>query len=236
MLAGFEALVRWNRAGNVVLPKDFVALAEETGQIIELGKFVLAEACRQMRKLQDAGMPAVPVAVNISARQFADPGFVDYLAATLQTSGLAPRCLELEITESTLMNSVEHGAGVIAQIKQLGVSIAIEDFGTGYSSLAYLHQLPVHRIKIDEAFVQAMTARNDVGIVQTIIGLAKHMGLDVVAKGVETQGQAEQLALLQCDHMQGDYYSHPLTSSALAAWPSRFQTPDTPDTPTARAQ
>lgn len=214
-LTGMEALVRWRRDGQRVMPDDFIPLAEETGLIVELGRYVLHAVARDRDTLRKLGFPPVPVAVNVSARQFADPAFYDHLLVALgNTDGI-----ELEITESVLMHDLEGHINLFHQIRKLGVRLSLDDFGMGYSSLSYLRRIPLDTLKIDRSFVSDL-GRDDVGrgIAHAIIILAHHLGLDVVAEGVETQEQADVLLSLGCRNMQGYYFSRPLALDALRTW------------------
>ena len=217
-LVGFEALVRWRRDGELVPPDQFIGLAEESGLIVELGNWVLEEACRQLHAWQAMGV-APMVAVNISPRQFAAPGFLSHIEALLATSGVNPAQLELEITESVVMEDAEGAIALLRRLRELGLTLAIDDFGTGYSSLAYLSRFPIHKLKIDQSFVRNMqTVAEQAVIVQATIGLGHSLGLTVIAEGVETEAQRALLSGWQCDQIQGYHYSRPLP--ALAA--SRF--------------
>ena len=219
-MAGCEALVRWQPAdGPMVPPGQFIPLAEELGLIVPLGGWVLAEACRQGRIWLDAGQPPRVMAVNISARQFQHPDFVNTVRATLAASGLPPACLELELTESMLMEQVEQSIDTMCALKALGARLSIDDFGTGYSSLAYLKRFPIDKLKIDQSFVRGIgLERSDGEIITTIIAMARALGLQVLAEGVET---AEQQAFLQqhgCQYYQGYLFCRPQPAPALEAW------------------
>ena len=218
-VCGLEALVRWqNPESGLVPPNEFIPVAEETGLIIELGEWVLREACRQLRAWYDAGWPRVPVAVNLSARQFQQKDLVVRIGGILKESGLPPESLELEITESSLMHSVDEALAQVQALAMMGVHLTIDDFGTGYSSLAYLKRFPVGRLKIDRSFVRDLCEdREDAAIVASIIGLAKTLGMDVVAEGVETAAQLAALRSEGCRLCQGFLFSKPRPGDDVAA-------------------
>ncbi|MEA2585281.1 MAG: hypothetical protein QOF33_3366, partial [Thermomicrobiales bacterium] len=212
-IEGFEALVRWHHPRHGwVSPATFIPLAEETGLILPLGQWVLAEACRQAREWQDKYRLASPsVSVNLSARQFQQPGLVADVARALSDSGLDPQSLRLEITESVIMEDADATIATLRQLKALGVEIAIDDFGTGYSSLAYLRKFPVDFLKIDRSFISGLGRSNeDTTIAQAVIGLGHALSLTVVAEGIETIGQLVHLCSLDCELGQGDHFAKPL--------------------------
>ncbi|MEA2596839.1 MAG: hypothetical protein QOF01_3308 [Thermomicrobiales bacterium] len=212
-IEGFEALVRWHHPRHGwVSPATFIPLAEETGHILPLGQWVLAEACRQAREWQDKYRLASPsVSVNLSARQFQQPGLVADVARALSDSGLDPQSLRLEITESVIMEDADATIATLRQLKALGVEIAIDDFGTGYSSLAYLRKFPVDFLKIDRSFISGLGRSNeDTTIAQAVIGLGHALSLTVVAEGIETIGQLVHLCSLDCELGQGDHFAKPL--------------------------
>jgi diguanylate cyclase (GGDEF)-like protein len=212
-LIGAEALIRWNHPERGILPPgDFIPLAEETGLILALGDWVLETACTQIAAWRNQPDPAfISVSVNISARQFREPDFVDKVLAALERTGADPQNLELELTESMLADNIE---GVIAKmtvLKSHGLRFSLDDFGTGYSSLAYLKRLPLDQLKIDRSFVQDILVDVSSGaIAQTIISLSRAMGLPVIAEGVETEEQREFLSGLGCHSFQGYLFSRPL--------------------------
>jgi diguanylate cyclase (GGDEF)-like protein/PAS domain S-box-containing protein len=215
-LIGFEALVRWNHPRHGLLyPDRFIDAAEEFGLILPLGTWVLQEACRQNRLWRDAGRYHVPVAVNVSASQFRDPHFVENVQQALQDYALEASALELEVTESVVMESPEQFIGVLKTLHTLGVTIAVDDFGTGYSSLSFIKRFPIDVLKIDKSFVRDIgTDPSDAAICQTIIVMAHNLGLKVVAEGVETTEQAFFLLDYECDVFQGYLYSKPLPPDA----------------------
>jgi len=215
-LAGFEALVRWQHPeAGFISPGEFIPVAEETGLIIPIGRWVLQEACRQMSIWQtELSAEELTISVNLSSRQFTQPDFIEQVAAILSQSGLPPRCLKLEITESMVMENIETTVGMLTQLRGLGVELSIDDFGTGYSSLSYLHRFPINTLKIDRSFVTRMTDNTENGeIVRTIITLARSLEMNVVAEGVETPMQLAQLRSLDCDYGQGYLFSRPVSAS-----------------------
>jgi diguanylate cyclase (GGDEF)-like protein len=214
-LVGMEALVRWERPGvGLVPPGEFIPIAEETGLIVPIGTWVLRTACRQTRAWQQAMQPSLRVAVNLSARQFAQPTLIDEVAAALRDSGLAPAGLELEITESMVMNDPDEAVRVMHQLKSMGVGIAIDDFGTGYSSLGYLKHFPIDCLKIDRSFIRHLPGDvDDAAITRAIIALAHTMRLTVVAEGVETDAQLDFLRKNLCDEVQGFLLGRPVPAA-----------------------
>jgi predicted signal transduction protein with EAL and GGDEF domain len=213
-ISGFEALVRWQHPElGLVPPAKFIPLAEETGLIIHLGRWILTEACRQIHDwhVQYAASPAVTININISAKQFAQPEFVPQVREILKETGIDPRTVDLEITESTSMGDAERTAFVLQQLKELGVRITIDDFGTGYSSLSYLRRFPLDALKIDGSFVRNMHDNDEnQEIVRTILNLGRNLGMDVVAECTETSEQVASLKKLQCDFAQGYFFSAPV--------------------------
>ncbi|HML77799.1 putative bifunctional diguanylate cyclase/phosphodiesterase [Geobacter sulfurreducens] len=211
-IVGVEALLRWDSPElGMVSPARFIPLAEETGLIVPIGEWVLRSACEQLRALHELGYTELRVSVNVSARQFRHDGFCAMVAAVLATVGLDPRYLELELTESVIMERSETAKGILRKLKQMGVSLAIDDFGTGYSSLSYLKHFPIDRLKIDRTFVKEVTVDQDnAAIAEAIVALAHVLNLDVVAEGVETAEQLAFLAALRCDVVQGYHIARPL--------------------------
>ena len=214
---GYEALLRWQHAEHgFISPAQFVPLAEDTGQIIPLSEWVLATACQTARKLIDQGYQNGVMAVNISPVQFQRSNFVETVQAALELAGLAPDRLELEITETVLLDNAERAIFTLHALKSLGVRIAIDDFGTGFSSLNYLKRLPVDKVKIDRSFVQEVISdRNDAAITQGIISMAHHLKLKVIAEGVETEPQFAFLKKSHCDEFQGFYFAKPMPLAKL---------------------
>lgn len=216
-IIGIEALVRWKHPERgLIAPEGFIPMAEELGIIGAVGEWVLYTACRQNRAWQDAGLAPVRIAVNISAFQISEPGFADLLVRVLDETGLEAACLELEITETSLMKNIEASVANLQAVKNTGVSISIDDFGTGYSSLAYLKKLPIDTLKIDKSFIQdLLNDPDDAAIVSATIALAHNMGLQVVAEGVTTAAQTKFLLERNCTAMQGYLFSYPVTAEEL---------------------
>ncbi|BBI32315.1 hypothetical protein KCTCHS21_17140 [Cohnella abietis] len=213
-IVGLEALIRWmHPERGLVPPGEFIPAAEESGIIVPLGNWVIEEACRQNKAWQDAGMPCIPVSVNLSFRQFTELNLTGKVASILEKTGLKARYLEIEITESMTMD-VERASKCLKELTELGVNISIDDFGTGYSSFHYLKSLPIARLKIDRSFVRHIQQdTNDAAIVAAIIAMAHNLQLQVIAEGVETQDQLHFLRSHRCDEMQGYYGSPPLSSA-----------------------
>lgn len=214
---GLEALIRWQHPElGLIPPARFIALAEETGLILPIGEWVLHEACRQNKEWQDAGLPAVPVAVNLSAKQFS-VDLIGKIQAALDKTGLAPQYLELELTESLSMDDPEITIEILRRLKGMGVCLSIDDFGTGYSNLNYLKRFPVDKLKLDRSFVQDLISDPDgLAISKAVIAMAHSLRLKVIAEGVETEGQLVLLAQNDCDEMQGYLFSRPIDVSACA--------------------
>jgi EAL domain-containing protein (putative c-di-GMP-specific phosphodiesterase class I) len=217
-ITGLEALLRWQHPQLGLVPPDkFIRIAENSGLILPIGEWVLRTACSQARKWQDEGLPAVTVAVNISAVQFRQEGFCELIKRVLRETGLAPQYLELELTESILLANADVMLSVVQELKAMGLTLAIDDFGTGYSSLSYLKQFPVSKLKIDRSFVQDVAVNpDDAAITTAIISMAKSLNLKVIAEGVENEAQMSFLQTRQCDEIQGYYFSKPLTPEDAA--------------------
>ena len=212
-MCGFEALARWdNPVLGEVPPASFVPLAEETGFILALGQWALVEATRQLATWSAMGHHDLRMAVNLSRRQLAAPDLTDVVGAALADSGIAPDRLALEITENVLMDDAERATVALAELRAMGIAVAVDDFGTGYSSLSYLQRFPVDILKIDQAFVGPLNRSEpaSTALVSTIIGLAHTMGLDIVAEGIERPDQLERLVELGCPKGQGFLMSEPL--------------------------
>jgi diguanylate cyclase (GGDEF)-like protein/PAS domain S-box-containing protein len=218
-LIGFEALVRWRHPEcGLIPPKEFIPVAEETGLILHIGQTVLHSACRQAREWLETypSSPPLFVSVNLSVKQFNEPGLVENIAQLLEESNLPPRCLKLEITESVFSDNIEAAVKLLTQLRNLGVQLSIDDFGTGYSSLSYLQRFPIDTLKIDRSFVtQMMENEENLAIVRTIVALAQNLGMDVVAEGVETEDQLRLLRKLECENGQGYLFSTPLGGRQL---------------------
>jgi diguanylate cyclase (GGDEF)-like protein/PAS domain S-box-containing protein len=216
---GVETLIRWEHPDKgLITPDNFIPVAEETGQIIDIGNWVLEQACRQISSLirENVLSSEAKVAVNLSAKQFADPLLAQRIRNVLEITRIPPRCLELEITESTLMEDVESAIKIMQEIKSTGVSIAIDDFGTGYSSLSYIKRFPIDVLKVDRSFVMDIPEdKNDMAITAAVIAMAHKLSLNVVAEGVETQEQLKYLRQNNCDEGQGYLFSRPLSLGQL---------------------
>lgn len=228
-IIGFEALLRWQHPTRGLLaPKEFIPVAEETGLIRELGWWNLRQACKDISEWnRNLGRErSLTISVNLSVKQFMQPNLVENIASLLKELNLAPEFLKLEITESTVMEDPSATVEMLQQMKALGISLAIDDFGTGYSSLSYLHQFPLDTLKIDRSFISGTSVgANGMEIARTILPLARNLCLDVVAEGVETAEQADELKKLKCRYAQGFYYSKPVSRrdaeallAAHAAW------------------
>jgi diguanylate cyclase (GGDEF)-like protein/PAS domain S-box-containing protein len=213
-ICGFEALVRWHHPNRgLILPSDFIPIAEETGLIIQIDRWVLKQACLQMRRWQEA-LPVtgqMRISVNLSCKQFMQPTIVEQVLDTLQETGLDPRSLKLEITESVMMERGDYSMSVLEQLNKAGIELSLDDFGTGYSSLSYIHRFPVSALKIDQSFIKRIGGEQNGEIVRTVIALARNLGLEVVAEGIETVMQLNQLKALGCEQGQGHYFSEPVS-------------------------
>ena len=214
---GAEALLRWQHPEwGLVEPARFVPLLEETGLVVPVGAWVIREACRHAKSWQDAGLPPLRVSVNLSSRQFRSEGLFEVVSEALRSSGLAPQLLELELTESLLVENVEHAMGVMGRLKAIGTAISIDDFGTGYSSLGYLKRFPIDSLKIDKSFVRDIaTSPKDAAIVKAISALARSLGIGLIAEGVEEAWQVEFLRGRHCTEMQGYLFSRPLPADQV---------------------
>lgn len=218
-ITGAEALLRWrNPELGMVSPGQFIPIAEESGIIVPIGEWVLRTACAQNKAWQDAGYPPINIAVNLSVRQFRDSRLIEAVSGALQESGLDARHLELELTESVLMENAQAPVVILRHFKQMGIRIAIDDFGTGFSSLSYLKHFPLDQLKVDQSFVRDISSDpNDAAIVTAIIAMARSLKLEVVAEGVETPEQLAFLRSNRCDEMQGYYFSRPVPPEEFAA-------------------
>jgi EAL domain-containing protein (putative c-di-GMP-specific phosphodiesterase class I) len=217
-IIGVEALIRWMHPDRgLVPPSQFVPIAEECGLILPIGRWVLLEACRQARAWRDLGLRAVPVAVNVSAVEFLAKDFLSGVRAALIATGVEPRNLELELTESVLIVDAESTIDTLHALKAIGVQLAVDDFGTGYSSFSYLRRFPLDALKIDRSFVRDITVDpNDATIVSAMIGIGKSLRQRVIAEGVETREQLDFLQSQGCGEGQGYYFSRPVVAEQFA--------------------
>jgi EAL domain-containing protein (putative c-di-GMP-specific phosphodiesterase class I) len=214
-----EALIRWlHPLQGLIAPSEFIPLAEDTGLIVQLGQWVLLEACQNIKRWSEQGLTFRHIAVNVSAKQFQQSDFVEQVAAIVNNSQIDPGQLMLELTESGLIDNILQTVEKMRRLKKLGLSISIDDFGTGYSSLAYLTAFPLSQLKIDRSFVNDVTDnRSNEIVVETIIHMADNLGLEVIAEGVETQEQVDFLLQKGCKLFQGYYFSRPVSAQELAA-------------------
>ncbi|MDO8413969.1 MAG: EAL domain-containing protein [Gallionellaceae bacterium] len=220
LITGVEALVRWQQKPGLQLvpPGKFIPIAEDCGLIVPIGVWVLHTACAQNKAWQQAGLKPVCVAVNLSARQFRQQDLVEVVSRVLQETGLDPTLLELELTESLIMQNVNTAIDTLTQLKDMGVKLSIDDFGTGYSSLSYLKRFPIDFLKIDQSFVRDITTdKDDAAIAKTIISMSHDMELKVIAEGVETEAQESFLRQYHCDEMQGYFFSKPVPATGIAS-------------------
>ncbi|MBQ0756952.1 MAG: EAL domain-containing protein [Amphritea sp.] len=228
IIIGSEALIRWNHPERgMVSPLDFIPVAEDTGQILPIGLWVLEEACQQLKRWEDTTIGPLTVAVNVSARQYQQPNFVAAVIEIVQKTGINPGNLHLELTESVLSNNIDDIANKMWQLGAQGIGFALDDFGTGYSSLSYLKKLPLNYLKIDQSFVRdLLTDPNDAAIAETIVALAHSMNLKVIAEGVETEAQRQRLHDLGCYIYQGYLFGKPAPAGALQLKPKELVIPD----------
>ena len=217
-IVGMEALLRWQHPElGMVAPAKFIPIAEETGLIVAIGKWVLKTACTQNMAWQRRGLPHLNMAVNLSGRQFSDEDLLRDVTSILEETGMNPALLELEITESTLMHDVDKAIGTLEAFRNMGVRLAIDDFGTGYSSLSTLRQFPIDTIKIDGSFIRDLSNHSgNRGIAEAIIKMGSTLSLTVIAEGVETKAQADFLREQACDEFQGFYFSKAVTAGKFA--------------------
>ena len=218
IITGAEALIRWTHpVRGLICPAEFIPIAEDSGLILPIGQWVLREACKQARAWTDAGLSSISMAVNISGNEFRDANFLEGVVAILEDTGLDPRSLELELTESVLMKHPEAVESTLRALRAKGVQLAVDDFGTGYSSLSYLNKFSIDTLKIDQSFVHQIGSNpREKTIVSAIIGMGRSLNLRVVAEGVET---AEELAFLKnerCEEAQGYYFSRPVPPAQFA--------------------
>ena len=222
---GCEALIRWRHPERgLIAPSLFIPLAEDSGQILALGQWVLQTACAQLAAwASNPHMAHLSIAINVSPRQFHQPNFVEQVIAAIAQTGADPRALELELTEGLLLHDVEDTIEKMLQLKRHGIAFSLDDFGTGYSSLAYLKRLPLDQLKIDQGFVRdVLTDANDAAIARTVVALGTSLGLRVIAEGVETAAQRDFLQHNGCTTWQGYYFSRPLPVAEFAEWVAQF--------------
>jgi diguanylate cyclase (GGDEF)-like protein/PAS domain S-box-containing protein len=217
-IVGVEALLRWNHPEHgQITPAEFIPFAEETGMIVEIGHWVLRSACAELKRWRDAGLPEIRMSINMSARQLAEKTVVKHIASLLRDYGLPGHCLEIEITENTIMSDMDSVVHKLKELSKRGIYIAIDDFGTGYSSLSYLHKLPIQTLKIDRAFIKEVNMKHaGNSIINTIVAMAKGLNLNVIAEGVETQQQLDYLQEIDCSEAQGFLFGKPLTADVIA--------------------
>jgi len=226
-VSGMEALIRWNHPEmGMISPAKFIPLTEDTGLIVPIGEWVIRTACEQLKAFQNAGLQNLTVAVNLSSRQFREDNLIPSIAGILQETGLAGECLELELTESILMNNSQEIIATLRELKKMGIRLAIDDFGTGYSSLSYLKRFPLDKLKIDQSFVKDISiGGGDAAIVKAIINMGHSLNLGVIAEGVETEEQLDFLTAHDCHDVQGYYYSKPLTAEEFKSFVERHNNP-----------
>lgn len=212
-----QALIRWQHpVMGLVQPVKFISLAEESGLIVEIDRWVMTTAMKQFTQWYKEGFEPGVLALNLSMRQLRSDDFMEILQESMKAIGFKPEWLELEVTEGEMMRKPEESIIKLEKITQMGIEITIDDFGTGYSSLAYLKRLPVRKLKIDQSFIQGLPDdKEDIGIVKAIIALAKSLGLELIAEGVETDAQKEFLLAIGCKHIQGYYYAEPVSAAEV---------------------
>ena len=225
-IVGFEALIRWHHPiRGVVPPNDFIPIAEETGLILPIGRWVLREGCQQLSRWQEQFPETASfiMNINLSARELDQKDLISQVKKVLKETKLSPKCLKLEITESVIMKNAEQAIKTVKELREMGVRVSIDDFGTGYSSLSYLHRLPIDTLKVDRSFINRIGGGDEHSeIIQTIIKLASNLGMDVIAEGVESEEQLNFLKNMNCEFGQGYYYSKPLDSSAASELVEKF--------------
>ena len=225
-LPNAEALLRWRSGGKLVSPVEFIPVAEESGLIIEIGDWVLHQACRQAKSWLSCGLDIGHIAVNIAGPQITRGNLIACCEHALAETGLPNRMLELEVTENFIMNDPSNPIETLYKLRELGIPMSIDDFGTGYSSLSYLKKLPIDRIKIDQSFVRGIPGdKDDVAITKTIVSLGKNLGLNVIAEGVETEEQRDFLLSIGCEYGQGYFYYKPMPAAEFLG---QFKAPDEP--------
>lgn len=215
---GCEALLRWPTGkGDYISPGVFVPLAEDAGLIVEIGQWVLEQACSMQKQLSSLGHD-ISVAVNVSVPQFKVANYAQQVKQTIMEHDVPPEKIELEVTESVVMDEINTVVHTLSELKSFGVEVAIDDFGTGFSSLSYLQKLPLARLKIDRAFVKGIPQEDSGAIAELVISLGRHLGLKTIAEGVETQEQADILRALGCDEVQGFFFARPMAQDDLLAY------------------
>jgi EAL domain-containing protein (putative c-di-GMP-specific phosphodiesterase class I) len=216
-VAGFEALLRWqSKHLGFVPPDQFIPIAEQSGQINEIGDWVFYNACQQIRTWMNMGLEVMPVAINISGIQLSQKTFPDRIQTILDEFDLEPHMVEIELTETSLVNSVDKSFAILKQIREMGIGIAMDDFGTGYSSFSYLKDIPLSCLKIDKSFVFDLNKNDNVDkLVGSMVSIAHSLGLEVVAEGVEEKHQADYLVELGCEYLQGYYFSRPVPQNEI---------------------
>ncbi|MDF2208159.1 putative bifunctional diguanylate cyclase/phosphodiesterase [Limnospira platensis] len=218
-IAGFEALVRWiSPQRGFVSPGEFIPVSEESGLIIPLGEWILLEGCRQLAIWHQkyCQNPPFMLSINLSTRQFSQVNLIECVDQILTETGVDRNCIKLEITESAIMDDVDEAIALLEQLKSLGIKLSMDDFGTGYSSLSYLHRFPIDTLKVDQSFVRRMDdSQQNTEIVKTIIMLGHNLNMDIVAEGIEAEGNVQTLKNLNCEYGQGYFFSKPLPVTAL---------------------
>jgi EAL domain-containing protein (putative c-di-GMP-specific phosphodiesterase class I) len=218
-LIGLEALLRFRLPElNLISPSEFIPIAEQTGLILPVGRWVIGEVCRQGKQWSDQGLVPVRLCVNVSAQELIQENFSEYVEETLRASRFDAKFLQIEVTETAVMSNMEEATRQLRNLEHLGVTVSMDDFGTGHSSLSYLHRLPINSLKVDRSFVQQITqSEESVAIVRAIVAMANSLGLQVIAEGVETEAQLSAVAGVGCHLIQGYLFSRPLTSEAVSA-------------------
>jgi EAL domain-containing protein (putative c-di-GMP-specific phosphodiesterase class I) len=216
-ICGVEALIRWRHpVRGLLYPAQFISVAEEFGLIVPIGRWVLREGCRQAKAWQNSGLPPMQIAINVSAVELRAKNFIEGVRAVLKETGLEPRYLELELTETFLMQDAQSTAVVLESLKDMGVQLALDDFGTGYSSLSYMRRFPIDTLKIDQSFVRNLaTDADDASIVSAVINMGSSLHMQVVAEGIETNEQLAMLRDQNCPEGQGYFFSHPVAADGL---------------------
>jgi len=218
-ICALEALVRWHHpTRGWIPPVEFIPLAEASDLIVPIGRWIFAQACEQAARWKDQGFSGIPIAVNLSAREFNQPALLDSIRREMASHGIGPGQLSIELTESVIMSDADQAIELLEQLRQLGLEVAVDDFGTGYSSMNYLRQLPANKLKLDRSFIGELgsSTKND-AIVRAMVGLAHGLGMRVVAEGVEEREQLLCLGELGCDQYQGYLFSKPLPATAIPA-------------------